>query len=174
MTGCPIAVVGLGAVLPGAFTLDQYWHNLANRLDQTRDVPEGRWVMPADLAHASPAGFDQVASRRGAFVDPFRLDRTGLDLDWNALGELDPLYAMALQAGRAAWLDARTENVDRARTQVILAAFSNGDTFFAAERKSATPVGIYRGVSPGQAGKLTEKGIMRKSGGWTCYITANH
>ncbi len=116
--------MGLGAILPGANTLDQFWHNLAHKVSQVRDVPAGRWVLPPELAHATPAGFDQVASRRGCFVDPFRLDRTGLDLDWNALGELDPLYAMALTAGRAAWLDGRTELVDRARTQVILAAIA--------------------------------------------------
>ena len=42
----PIAVVGLGAMLPGAFSLEQFWSNLIQKIDVSREAPAGRWVPP--------------------------------------------------------------------------------------------------------------------------------
>jgi acyl transferase domain-containing protein/3-hydroxymyristoyl/3-hydroxydecanoyl-(acyl carrier protein) dehydratase len=111
-------------VLPSAFTLEQFWQNLVSGTDCSREVPADRWVLPANLAHHYPSALDQVASRRGCYVDPFALDPAGLELDFEQLRHLDPLYSMALQASRAAWTEASTGSLDRSRVGVILAAIA--------------------------------------------------
>lgn len=123
----PLAMVGLGAVLPGAFTLPQFWQNLIDKKSTVQPVPDGRWSYAADEALARPAKPDHVLSKYGCFVPEFVLDRTGLDLPWDRLeaqGPLDPLYSFALQAAREAWLDQRFEQLDRQRVGVILAAIA--------------------------------------------------
>lgn len=120
----PIAVVGLGAVLPGAFSLDQFWSNLVNRVDSHRPVPEGRWVLPPDWAYDAHGKADHVVSQRGCYLDDFVLDPAGLSLASDTLLGLDPLYKLALQAGRQAWLDGRHEQVDRSQVGVILASIA--------------------------------------------------
>jgi PfaB family protein len=123
----PLAMVGLGAVLPGAFTLPQFWQNLIDKKSTVQPVPDGRWSYAADEAVARPAKPDHVLSKYGCFVPEFVLDRTGLDLPWDRLesqGALDPLYSFALQAAREAWLDQRFEQLDRQRVGVILAAIA--------------------------------------------------
>ena len=55
----------------------------------------------------------------GCFVEGFELDPEGLDLDPALLARLDPMFHLALHAGRAAWRDARTEELDRSRVGVV-------------------------------------------------------
>ncbi|MBI3925167.1 MAG: type I polyketide synthase [Armatimonadetes bacterium] len=120
-----IAVVGLGGVFPGAADPRDFWQNVASGADQTREAPPGRWVLPPDEAHTGDSpGADQVASRRGCFVDEVELDRSDLDLDLDRLGDLDPLYWMALKAGVEAFRDGVTAGLDRSRVGVVLAAIA--------------------------------------------------
>ena len=120
----PIAVVGLGAMLPGAFSLDQFWSNLIQKIDVSREAPAGRWVLPPELAYDPRGSNDHVVSKRGFYLDPFELDPAGLLLDKEWLKDLDPLYKVALQASREAFLDGRHEALDRSRVGVILAAIA--------------------------------------------------
>lgn len=120
----PIAVVGLGAVLPGAFSLEQFWSNLVQRVDCSREVPPHRWTLPPELAWDSSGSIDHVVSRRGCYIDDFAFDPSGLNLDPRWLEPLDPLYKLSLQAARQAWLDCRHEGLDRSRVGVILAAIA--------------------------------------------------
>ncbi|MBX3169255.1 MAG: type I polyketide synthase [Candidatus Eremiobacteraeota bacterium] len=120
----PIAVVGLGAMLPGAFSLDQFWSNLIQKVDVSREAPAGRWVLPPELAYDPRGSSDHVISKRGFFLDPFELDPAGLLVDKEWLKDLDPLYKVALQASRQAFLDGRHESLERSRVGVILAAIA--------------------------------------------------
>ena len=120
----PIAVVGMGGVFPGAPDVATFWRNIVARVDACRDVPPGRWILDPSLAHSSSVAPDRVVSRRGGFVEPFKLDPAGLDLDPALLAALDPLYHLVLGAGRAAWRDAGVDDAQRQRTGVILAAIA--------------------------------------------------
>lgn len=120
----PIAVVGLGAVLPGAFSLDQFWSNLKECKDAHRVVPSHRWVLPSEEAWDPSGGPDHVFSQRGCYLDDFRLDPAGLNLPNHLLEQLDPLYHLALQAGREAWLDCRHQPIDPTQVGVILASIA--------------------------------------------------
>lgn len=120
----PIAVVGMGCVFPGAMDLAQFWRNIVGCVDQTREVPAGRWVMCPSRAHAEGVAPDRVLSTRACFVDDFAFDPTGLGVDSRLIDQLDPLYKMVLHAGRDAWQCGMTASLDRARVGVILAAIA--------------------------------------------------
>jgi len=116
-----IAIVGLGGIFPGAPTLERFWTHVRGGVDAAREVPAGRWLLPPDEAYHPGVGTpDHVYSKRGYFLDPFRLDPDGLQLDPAVLTELDPLYHLALHAGRQAWRDGSTRALNPGRVGVIL------------------------------------------------------
>ena len=103
-----VAIVGIGGVFPGAPDPERFWANLAAGLDSSREVPAGRWTLdPADAYDPEVAAPDHVYARRGGFVEGFRLDPEGLDVDPALLSRLDPMFLLALQAGRQASISAR-------------------------------------------------------------------
>jgi 3-oxoacyl-(acyl-carrier-protein) synthase/3-hydroxymyristoyl/3-hydroxydecanoyl-(acyl carrier protein) dehydratase len=117
----PIAIVGIGGIFPDAPSLDQFWFNIREGLDAAREPPPGRWYLSVDDAFdARIAQLDKVYSKRGCFVEGFQLDPEGLDIDRTFLDQLDPVFHLALHAGRQAWQDAVTQNLDRRRVGVIL------------------------------------------------------
>jgi acyl transferase domain-containing protein/3-hydroxymyristoyl/3-hydroxydecanoyl-(acyl carrier protein) dehydratase len=116
-----VAIVGIGGLFPAAASPERLWDNILAAADAARDVPPGRWLLPPEVAF-DPAGPrpDRVYSRRGCFLDPFTLDRTGLDLAPELLAELDVVFHLALHAGRQAWQAGVTHTLDRRRVGVIL------------------------------------------------------
>ena len=117
----PIAIVGLGGVLPGAPTLDDFWSVVEAGVDTASDPPPDRWCLALDRAYSTDqAQPDRVHSRRACFVRDFHLDIRGIDLPPELVGSLDPMVHLALHAGRQAWSDSVTEAVDPARVGVML------------------------------------------------------
>jgi 3-oxoacyl-(acyl-carrier-protein) synthase/3-hydroxymyristoyl/3-hydroxydecanoyl-(acyl carrier protein) dehydratase len=120
----PIAVVGLGCVLPGANDPGTFWRNILAKRDFSRPVPPGRWILDPALALAAEPGPDKVYSLHACFVEGFALDPAGLDADPALLKQLDPAYQFALHAGRQALADGGAGRLDHSRTGVILAAIA--------------------------------------------------
>ena len=117
----PIAIVGLGGVLPGAPTLDDFWSVVEAGVDTASDPPPERWCLALDRAYSTDqAQPDRVHSRRACFVRDFSLDIQGIDLPPELVESLDPMVHLALHAGRQAWRDAVTDAVDPARVGVML------------------------------------------------------
>ncbi len=115
-----VAIVGIGGIFPDSPDLARFWGNVETGTAATREVPPGRWLLdPADAFDPVVGRADRVYSTRGCFVDGFRLDPDGLDLDPATLDRLDPMFHLALHAGRAAWRDAATAEVDRSRVGVV-------------------------------------------------------
>src|SRR5438034_7217569 len=116
-----IAVVGIGGIYPGSPTLDRFWENIRQGVDTARDVPAGRWLLDvADAYDPQVAKPDHVYSKRGCFIEDFKLDTVGLDIEPSFLAGLDPVFHLALHAGRQAWRDAVTEHLDRRRVGVVI------------------------------------------------------
>ena len=117
----PIAIVGLGGVLPGAATPDDFWRVVEAGIDTASEPPPGRWHLDLEQAYDSEhARADHVHSRRACFVRDFELDPTGLNLPAELVDALDPMVHLALHAGRQAWQDAVTDPVDPGHVGVIL------------------------------------------------------
>ncbi len=120
-----VAIVGMGGLYPGAKDLAEFWRNVAGAVDASREVPAGRWTIPAERAFDPRLAVpDRVSSIRGYFLDSFQADLTGLDVDPALVSELDVLFHLALQAGVQAFRSARMDNVDRSRVGVILGSIA--------------------------------------------------
>ncbi len=121
---CPIAIVGLGGLFPGAPDLAAFARNNREKIDATRNVPPGRWILDPGEVYESTYKPDKLYSLRGCFVEDFVFDPAGLHLNPSVLQGLDPLYHIALHVGRQAFNDAVTGHLDRRRVGVILAAIA--------------------------------------------------
>ncbi|MBT7952766.1 MAG: type I polyketide synthase, partial [Gammaproteobacteria bacterium] len=116
-----IAIVGVGGVFPGAADLNEFWENILIARDCSREPPEGRWSLALeDVYDAKGPQADKVYSKRACFVENFKADIDGLDIDAELLTSLDPMFHLLLHAGNQAWRDAVTENLDKQRVGIII------------------------------------------------------
>ena len=118
-----VAIVGIGGIFPDAPDLDSFWANIRSGRSATRDVPPGRWQIPADAAFDPGLGVpDRVYSRRGCFINeiPSASTLSGLAVDPAGLAELDPLFHLLIHAGKRAFDDGITAALDRSRIGVII------------------------------------------------------
>ena len=116
-----VAIVGIGCVFPGASDPEALWQLAVNAVDATSEVPSDRWAIDArDVFDPHPGKPDRVYSTRGGFIRDFHFDPEGLDLDRALVANLDPVFHLALHAGRAAWRDGVTSGLDRSRVGVVI------------------------------------------------------
>ncbi|WP_407288630.1 beta-ketoacyl synthase N-terminal-like domain-containing protein [Streptomyces sp. BP-8] len=121
------AIVGMGAILPGADDLAAYWRNLVAGTDCVTDVPPGRWdpeVYYDPAGAEGPARSDRFYCRRGGFLaEPAAFDPTRFGIMPAAVGGAEPDQLLALRAIAAAVADAGGQEklpADRSRIGVIL------------------------------------------------------
>ncbi|WP_435007871.1 beta-ketoacyl synthase N-terminal-like domain-containing protein [Tundrisphaera lichenicola] len=115
-----VAIVGMGGIFPRSPDLGRFWANVEEGVAAIGEIPAGRWLLdPADAYDPRVALPDHVYSTRGGFVEGFQLNPEGLDLDPSLIDRLDPMFHLALHAGRAAWQDAATSDLDRSRVGVV-------------------------------------------------------
>src|SRR6516162_4194208 len=92
-----VAIVGYGGVLPGCADIDGFWTNIAGGVDATGEVPPGRWLLgPSQAFDPTIPRVDKVYATRGGFIEGFRPDFRGLDLDAALLERLDPVFHLAI------------------------------------------------------------------------------
>jgi acyl transferase domain-containing protein/3-hydroxymyristoyl/3-hydroxydecanoyl-(acyl carrier protein) dehydratase len=117
-----IAVTGIGGIFPDAENLDQFWKMIEEGRSAVAKVPADRWPEDAENYHDKTVGkADSVLSPRCCAIKKIPENFASINLPANLLSKLDPLFLLALQAGRDAFFSARTENLDLTRVQVILA-----------------------------------------------------
>ena len=118
-----VAIVGIGVIFPDALDLAAYWGNIKACRSAFREIPDGRWMVPADTVFNVEAGKpDCVYSRRGCFIDrlPSAASIPGLAIDPTILDGLDPLFHLLIHAGKRAFDDGVTASLDRSRVGVII------------------------------------------------------
>ncbi|WP_194915636.1 polyketide synthase [Catenulispora rubra] len=163
-SGTPIAIVGIGCLLPGANTPEQFWDNLLAGADLRR--PGDISTFGANPANPGGWGDDthKITSVRGGFVTEPEMDHDGLRVDARAVDGLGAVVRWPLYAIRQALADAGIAEDDPAlaRTGLVLGNYS-----FPTEQSGKLCLPFYRhGVSNGlrQAGlPLPEAG---GSGSW--------
>ena len=117
-----IAIVSLAIRYPGAGAdLGQFWQHIVSGTDCSREVPPGRWWLPATSCVRPGGPFpDQVPHSRGYYLDPFASDPTGWNLSADFLSGLDQLFHTILDVGHRAWQQFHNTGLDRRRVGVIL------------------------------------------------------
>ena len=84
-----VAIVGIGGIFPDAMDLAAFWENIRSGRSAFREIPDGRWMVPADAVFNPEAGkADCVYSRRGCFIDqlPSAATLQGLAIDPAEIG----------------------------------------------------------------------------------------
>ena len=117
----PVAIIGLGVVLPGASSVGQYWRNLMAGADAITDIPEHR---RDPEFHGTPGtGPDRTHGRRGGFVaDTVDFDAMAFGIPPADLDGIEPDQITALASAVAAIEDAGgfAGLGDRSKVGVIL------------------------------------------------------
>ncbi|MFF4218391.1 SDR family oxidoreductase [Streptomyces nondiastaticus] len=91
----PVAIVGLGALLPGARDLEQSWRLILGRHDPMQDIPPSRWLID-DYYHPVPGTPEKVYTRRGAFVPAVDFDPVAYGIPPHTLASTDTAQLLAL------------------------------------------------------------------------------
>jgi malonyl CoA-acyl carrier protein transacylase len=131
----PIAIIGLGCVLPDAPDAKTFWDNVLAGRSSIREVPRDRWD-PALFYDTDKSAPDKTYTKIGGFVlnDAF----SGLDyrMPPSTVAQIDPVQRWALSATRQAFKDAgyRTglrgdegKEFDRNRCAIILGNAMGGE-----------------------------------------------
>ena len=125
-TSGAVAIVGLGAVFPGAADAGQFWRNIVDGVDATSEVPVSRWdpaVFYDPQAYDRPPVADRFYCRRGGFVDDLAsFDPTRFGIMPAAVHSTEPDQLLALRAAAEAIDDAGGADAlpDRARIGVVI------------------------------------------------------
>ncbi|MEI7031857.1 SDR family NAD(P)-dependent oxidoreductase [Streptomyces pratensis] len=118
----PIAVVGVGALVPGATDAAGYWRIVTGGHDLITEVPASRWRVE-DHYDPDPAAPDKTYARRGAFLSEVDFDPMAYGVPPANLPATDTSQLLALMVADQVLTDAGgTDGVDRDRTGVVLGA----------------------------------------------------
>ncbi|MBW8484787.1 beta-ketoacyl synthase N-terminal-like domain-containing protein [Actinomadura parmotrematis] len=121
----PIAIVGVGAVFPGAGSAGELWRNVRAGVDAISDVPAHRWdpELYYDPESYREPRSDRFYCRRGGFVDDLAtVDPAAFGIPPNAVAGMEPDQLLALRTAAEAIADAGGEArlPDRERIGVVI------------------------------------------------------
>jgi acyl transferase domain-containing protein len=121
-TANKIAIVGMSCLFPGASNLSQFWTNIVNAVDATRDATAEEWN-PDKFYNQNPTSFEQIYCKRGGFITELAdFDPLKYGVMPNSISGSDPDQLLALRVATEALADAGYNNkeYDGNRAEVIL------------------------------------------------------
>jgi acyl transferase domain-containing protein len=121
-----IAIVGIGALFPGALGPADFWRNILGARELIRDVPAGYWL-PEDFYDPNPRVPDKVYCKRGAFLDPVDFDPMKYGVPPKLLTSTDTCQLLALMVADQVLRDSfggRFDHVSRDRVGCVLGVCS--------------------------------------------------
>ena len=138
----PIAIVGIGAIMPQAPTAEAFWENITRGRYSITDVPKERW--DPDLYYdPDPRAPDKTYSRIGGWVREFMWDPFGwhLPLPPKVGDQMDEGQKWSVAAAHAALADAGWPgwNVDPERVAVIIGNALGGEKHYATNMRIQLP-----------------------------------
>jgi acyl transferase domain-containing protein/NAD(P)-dependent dehydrogenase (short-subunit alcohol dehydrogenase family)/acyl carrier protein len=116
-----IAIIGVGAIFPGARTAAAFWEMLASGSDPRTIVPEERGD-PGEYWNPQEKSLWRSHPRSGGFIADFKLDLKRFRIPPKQMETADPLQYMVLDAADQALRDAGYDgkSFDRRRVAVIV------------------------------------------------------
>ncbi|TMS00284.1 type I polyketide synthase [Nonomuraea basaltis] len=138
----PVAVVGLGAIMPDAPDAATFWENVKGGRYSISDVPPERWD-PALYYDPDPKAPDKTYSRIGGWVRGFPWDPMGwrLAVPPAVAAQLDDGQKWAVSAARAALHDAGWPGwaVDPERVAVVIGNAIGGEKHYRSNTRIELP-----------------------------------
>ncbi len=136
-----IAIVGLGAILPDALNVTQFWDNVLSKRYSITEVPPERWSID-DYYDPDPTVADKTYSKIGGWVK-------GFDFNWKSY-HIPPKVAALMDEGQKWALDITSQALedygypsrplDLERTAVILGTAMGGEMHDLTNLRTAYPV----------------------------------
>ncbi|MEU3642061.1 beta-ketoacyl synthase N-terminal-like domain-containing protein [Lentzea sp. NPDC034063] len=113
-----IAIVGIGAVFPGAPDAATFWRNIVSGVDAIGQIPPGRWD-PATYYDQDSRTGDRFYCRKGGFVDDLaEFDPTRFGIMPSTVDGAEPDQLLALATAAEAIADAGGESMLPSRDRV--------------------------------------------------------
>ena len=138
----PIAIVGMGAIMPEAPTAAAFWANITGGRYCITDVPKDRWD-PELYYDPDPRAAEKTYSRIGGWVRDFPWDPIGwrLPLPPKVSDQMDDGQKWAVAAAREALTDAGWPNwtIDPERVAVVIGNAMGGDKHYATNLRIQLP-----------------------------------
>ncbi|WP_437185184.1 SDR family NAD(P)-dependent oxidoreductase [Planctomicrobium sp. SH668] len=125
----PIAIVGRGAVLPGAHHLEQFRQLLRSKTSAIGPAPADRWRNQIGVKSSSqPAPF-QTPTCLGGFIHDYEFDSQKYRIPPKQVRQANPLQMMLLDAVSQAIheVDQGLWNFNRQKTGVVIGTIFSGD-----------------------------------------------
>ena len=129
--GNTIAIVGIGAILPGAINASSFWENILNKSYSITEVPPDRWSLD-DYYDPSPAAPDKTYSKIGGWVQGFKFDWKKFRIPPKVASAMDLSQQWALTIAEQALADYGYPQhpLDPERTAVILGTAMGGEMHY--------------------------------------------
>ncbi len=118
----PIAIIGVGCLLPKADGVESYWSNIQDGVDAITDVPASHW-RPEDYFDKDPKKADHTYAARGGFLSPVEFPALELGISPNTLEAIDTTQLLGLLVAKRTLESAgygADRDFDRNRVSVIL------------------------------------------------------
>jgi acyl transferase domain-containing protein/NAD(P)H-dependent flavin oxidoreductase YrpB (nitropropane dioxygenase family)/NAD(P)-dependent dehydrogenase (short-subunit alcohol dehydrogenase family) len=140
----PVAIVGIGCLLPGAQDPETFWRNMLDGKDLRREIPSSRWDWRL-YYDPDPAAPDRIHSKWGCFLDPVEFDAVHFGIPPKSLASISLPQLAALELSRRALIDAGygdsiAEASLRRRTAVYFGACSTADLDQLYKARTALPL----------------------------------
>ena len=138
----PVAIVGIGAVMPDAPDAPTFWNNIKTGRYSIIDVPADRWDSRL-YYDADPTVVDKTYSKIGSWVRGFKLEtlKWGIAIPPRVIQQMDEVQQWAIAAAHEALLDygypKRTLNPTR--VAVILGNAMGGEHHYISTMRVRTP-----------------------------------
>ncbi len=118
----PIAIVGVGALMPGSSDVGGFWRDILNGRDLITDVPSTHWLIE-DYYDSDQTAPDKTYGRRGAFLSAVDFPLLKYGIPPNTLEATDTTQLLALLVAEQVLTDAvggELNRLDRDRVSVML------------------------------------------------------
>jgi len=124
----PIAIIGVGAVMPGALNAPEFWENIKGGVSSISDVPPERWNTEFFFSDDREAP-DKTYSKIGGWITGYEFDRKQFRMPPSVIDKIDHTQLVCLTSVREALNDAGylERDFDRDRCAVILGNSLGGD-----------------------------------------------
>ena len=123
-----IAIIGIGAIMPGALNAQAFWNNIVTGVSSITEVPKDRW--DPDIYWDEDANApDKTYSKIGGWIHGFEFDRKLYRMPPSVVEKTDSTQLICLSAVREALEDAGylDKEFARERCAVILGNSLGGD-----------------------------------------------